>query len=228
VERSIASLVTVENVTKIYRLGAVAVTALDGVSLSVAPGEVVAIAGPSGSGKSTLLNLMGGLDTPTAGEVVIDGVPISRLSPNERADLRAAKLGFIFQSFNLIPVLTAYENVEYALLLRRGVRDVRARVEALLREVGLAERARHRPRELSGGEQQRVAVARALVGEPALVLADEPTANLDSRTAGEIVELMQRLNRTRGTAFVFSTHDPRIMTAADRSIEITDGRVPVL
>jgi putative ABC transport system ATP-binding protein len=225
--RAIASLVTVEGVTKIYRLGAVAVTALDRVSLSVAPGELVAIVGPSGSGKTTLLNLMGGLDTPTVGEVVIDGVAVSRLAANERADLRAGKLGFIFQSFNLIPVLTAYENVEYALLLRRRVRDVRSRVEAAHREVGLADRARRHPRELSGGEQQRVAVARALAREPALILADEPTANLDSRTAQEIVDLMHRLNRSRGTTFIFSTHDPKIMTAADRLVEITDGRVPL-
>ena len=145
------------------------------------------------------------------------------MTAGRRADLRARKLGFVFQTFNLIPVLTAWENVEYPLLLQRGRRDVAARVRGALEQVGLADRARHRPPELSGGQQQRVAIARALVTEPALVLADEPTANLDSRTGHEIVELMRRLNRERGTTFVFSTHDPRIVAAADRVLEISDG-----
>src|SRR5947209_948257 len=173
--------VAVEHVSKTYRLGNVGVTALDDVSFSVAPGEFVGIAGPSGSGKSTLLNLIGCLDTPTSGEIRIDGEAVSALSAGARADLRARKLGFIFQTFNLIPVLTAWENVEYPLLIRkRGANG--ARVRAVLEQVGLGERMRHRPPELSGGQQQRVAIARALVTEPALVLADEPTANLDSRT----------------------------------------------
>lgn len=217
------ALVAVKEVTKTYRLGKLPVTALAGVSLAVEPGEFLAVAGPSGSGKTTLLNIIGCLDRPTSGDVVIDGEPVMTLSEGQRANLRARKLGFIFQTFNLIPVLTAYENVEYPLLLHRRD-DPGARVRAALEQVGLADRAGHRPAELSGGQQQRVAVARALVGEPVLVLADEPTANLDSRTGQEIVELMRRLNRERGTTFVFSTHDHRIMNAADRVLEIADGR----
>ena len=217
--------VTVTDVSKTYRLGEVMVTALAGVSLAVKAGEFLAVAGPSGSGKTTLLNLIGCLDTPSSGEIAIDGEAIGGLSAGRRADLRARKLGFVFQTFNLIPVLTAWENVEYPLLLQRRRADVAARVQAALEHVGLADRARHRPTELSGGQQQRVAIARALVTEPALVLADEPTANLDSRTGHEIVELMRRLNRERGTTFVFSTHDPRIVNAADRVLEISDGRL---
>jgi putative ABC transport system ATP-binding protein len=219
----VSERVAVTNVSKTYRLGKVSVTALGGVSLVVQAGEFLAVAGPSGSGKTTLLNLIGCLDTPTSGEITIDGEAIGRLTAGRRADLRARKLGFVFQTFNLIPVLTAWENVEYPLLLQRGRRDVATRVRGALEQVGLADRARHRPPELSGGQQQRVAIARALVTEPALVLADEPTANLDSRTGHEIVELMRRLNRERGTTFVFSTHDPRIVAAADRVLEISDG-----
>src|SRR5256885_3724509 len=217
--------VAVEHVSKTYRLGNVGVTALDDVSFSVATGEFVAIAGPSGSGKSTLLNLIGCLDTPTSGEIRIDGEAVSALSAGARADLRARKLGFVFQTFNLIPVLTAWENVEYPLLIHRRGGDAAGRVRRALEQVGLAERARHRPSELSGGQQQRVAIARALVGEPALVLADEPTANLDSATGRDIVELMRSLNRERRVTFVFSTHDPRIMSVADRLLEIPDGRL---
>ena len=217
--------VAVDHVSKTYRLGKVGVTALDDVSFTVATSEFVAIAGPSGSGKTTLLNLIGCLDTPTAGEILIDGEPVSALSAGARADLRARKLGFVFQTFNLIPVLTAWENVEYPLLIRPRHGDRRARVSAALEQVGLGDRVHHRPPELSGGQQQRVAIARALVGEPALVLADEPTANLDSATGRDIVELMRRLNREREVTFVFSTHDPRIMSAADRVLEISDGRL---
>ena len=218
--------VAVEHVSKTYRLGKVNVAALEDVSFRVASAEFVAIAGPSGSGKTTLLNLIGCLDTPTAGEIRIDGEPVGALSASARADLRARKLGFVFQTFNLIPVLTAWENVEYPLLIHpRAGGDRRARVSAALVQVGLHERAAHRPSELSGGQQQRVAIARALVGEPALVLADEPTANLDSATGRDIVELMRRLNREHGVTFVFSTHDPRIMSAADRVLEISDGRL---
>jgi putative ABC transport system ATP-binding protein len=220
-----SNVVGVVDVSKTYRLGALSVTALAGVSLQVAPGEFLALAGPSGSGKTTLLNLIGCLDTPTAGEIAIDGEPVTCWSAGRRADLRANKLGFVFQTFNLIPVLTAWENVEYPLLIRRRRGDVATRVSRALEQVGLADRARHRPAELSGGQQQRVAIARALVGEPSLVLADEPTANLDSATGHEIIELMRRLNRERGTTFVFSTHDPRIMKAADRVLEMTDGRL---
>ena len=218
--------VAVEHVSKTYRLGKIDVRALDDVSIGVAAGEFVAIAGPSGSGKTTLLNLIGGLDTPTSGEIRLDGEAVSALSAGARADLRARKLGFIFQTFNLLPVLTAWENVEYPLLIHhRGTGDRRTRVSAALTQVGLADRAHHRPPELSGGQQQRVAIARALVGEPTLVLADEPTANLDSATGRDIVDLMRRLNRERGVTFVFSTHDARIMSAADRVVEISDGRL---
>jgi putative ABC transport system ATP-binding protein len=218
------SLVAVKDVTKTYRLGTQTVVALDGVSMSVEAGEFLAVAGPSGSGKTTLLNLIGCLDTPSSGDIEIDGEQVSSLSSGRRADLRARKLGFIFQTFNLIPVLTAWENVEYPLLLTKRTADS-ARVMTALEQVGLGDRVRHRPSELSGGQQQRVAIARALVTEPALVLADEPTANLDSKTGHEIVELMRRLNRERHTTFVFSTHDPRIMKAADRVLEISDGRL---
>src|SRR5262249_40294170 len=204
--------VAVEHVSKTYRLGKVAVTALDDVSFAVAAGEFIAIAGPSGSGKTALLNLIGCLDIPTSGEIRIDGEAVSALSPGARADVRARKLGFVFQTFNLIPVLTAWENVEYPLLIHPPDGERRARVSAALAHVALSERARHRPPELSGGQQQRVAIARALVGEPALVLADEPTANLDSTTGRDIIELMRRLNRERGVTFVFSTHDARIMS----------------
>jgi putative ABC transport system ATP-binding protein len=220
-----SEVVTVKDVTKTYRLGTQTVTALAEICLTVHGGEFMAVAGPSGSGKTTLLNLIGCLDTPSSGEIAIDGEPITRLTAGRRADLRARKLGFIFQTFNLIPVLTAWENVEYPLLIHRRGGDAAERVRAALEQVGLGERARHRPSELSGGQQQRVAIARALVGEPSLVLADEPTANLDSGTGREIVELMRRLNRERGTTFVFSTHDPRIMAAADRVVEISDGRL---
>ena len=220
-----SEVVSVKDVSKTYRLGSQTVTALAEVCLTVHGGEFMAVAGPSGSGKTTLLNLIGCLDTPTSGEIAIDGEAITRLTAGRRADLRARKLGFIFQTFNLIPVLTAWENVEYPLLIHRRGGDVASRVGAALAQVGLGERTRHRPSELSGGQQQRVAIARALVGEPSLVLADEPTANLDSATGREIVDLMRRLNRERGTTFVFSTHDPRIMSAADRVVEISDGRL---
>jgi len=220
-----SEVVSVKDVSKTYRLGSQTVTALADVCLTIHGGEFMAVAGPSGSGKTTLLNLIGCLDVPTSGEIAIDGEPITRLTAGRRADLRARKLGFIFQTFNLIPVLTAWENVEYPLLIHRRGGDVAERVRRALEQVGLGARARHRPSELSGGQQQRVAIARALVAEPALVLADEPTANLDSATGREIVDLMRRLNRERGTTFVFSTHDPRIMSAADRVVEISDGRL---
>lgn len=223
--RSGTAVVVVKDLSKAYRLGTVLVPALDGVSLRVLAGEFVAIAGPSGSGKTTLLNLIGCLDGPTRGEIEIDGEPVGRLTASERADLRARKMGFIFQSFNLIPVLTAEENVEYPLLIGPRTPDRRQRARRALEQVGLGDRARHRPPELSGGQQQRVAIARALVGDPALVLADEPTANLDSQTGHDIIELMRRLNREHGTTFVFSTHDPRIMKAADRVLAISDGRL---
>jgi len=221
--------VRVENVTKDYALGRTIVPALRGVSLEVEPGELLTVAGPSGSGKSTLLNLIGCLDHPSAGRVLIGDADVATLGDDARSDLRAEKIGFIFQTFNLIPVLSALENVEFPLLVgrpgRRRKGSVRARAEKALAEVGLTDFARHRPDELSGGQRQRVAIARALVTDPVIVLADEPTANLDSATGDAIVSLMEEINRRDGTTFIFSTHDPRIMARAERVVRLADGRI---
>jgi putative ABC transport system ATP-binding protein len=211
-------------VCKSYTLGRVRVEALRGVDLSVVKGELVAVVGPSGSGKSTLLNLLGVLDRPDAGEVLFEEVDVSKLTEGERTKLRRRRLGFVFQSFNLVPVLSAYENVEYPLWLD-GVRSAERarRVREALELVGLGERLRHRPDELSGGERQRVSLARALVHDPAIVLADEPTASLDSRTGLSVMELFRRLNVERGTTFLVATHDPLIVSRAARSVRIADG-----
>jgi putative ABC transport system ATP-binding protein len=218
--------VQLENVTKTYRLGEVATRALDGVSLGIEEGEFTALVGPSGSGKTTLLQLIGCLDRPDSGTVRIRGQDVTRFNANQRADLRREAIGFIFQFFALIPVLSAYENVELPLLLNGvGVKERRARVLELLEAVGLADRARHRPDQMSGGEQQRVAIARALAPRPLLVLADEPTANLDSANGEQAMQIMQRLNQQTGTAFIFATHDPRVMKFARRVVELRDGRV---
>jgi putative ABC transport system ATP-binding protein len=218
--------VQLENVTKIHRLGEVATRALDGVSLGIEEGEFTALVGPSGSGKTTLLQLIGCLDRPDSGTVRIRGQDVTRFNANQRADLRREAIGFIFQFFALIPVLSAYENVELPLLLNGvGVKERRARVLELLEAVGLADRARHRPDQMSGGEQQRVAIARALAPRPLLVLADEPTANLDSANGEQAMQIMQRLNQQTGTAFIFATHDPRVMKFARRVVELRDGRV---
>jgi putative ABC transport system ATP-binding protein len=218
--------VQLENVTKIYRLGEVATRALDGVSLGIEEGEFTALVGPSGSGKTTLLQLIGCLDRPDSGTVRIRGQDVTRFNANQRADLRREAIGFIFQFFALIPVLSAYENVELPLLLNGvGVKERRARVLELLEAVGLADRARHRPDQMSGGEQQRVAIARALAPRPLLVLADEPTANLDSANGEQAMQIMHRLNQQTGTAFIFATHDPRVMKFARRVVELRDGRV---
>jgi putative ABC transport system ATP-binding protein len=219
-------LVRIQHVWKQYRIGKVTVDALRGISLVVERGEFLAIAGPSGSGKTTVLNMIGCLDTPTSGTIVLDGVEVDGLQPGQLAELRSQKIGFIFQSFNLIPVLTASENVEYPLLIQ-GISASRrqAATAKALEHVGLAAVARHRPGELSGGQQQRVAIARALVTAPSLVLADEPTANLDSQTAQEIIELLLRLNRVEGTTCIFSTHDPRVMQHASRIVEMCDGQI---
>jgi putative ABC transport system ATP-binding protein len=217
--------VRVEDVSKEYLLGRTLVPALRGVTLSVEPGEFMAVAGPSGSGKSTLLNLMGCLDHPTSGRVLIDGQDVASLGDDARSDLRAHKIGFIFQTFNLIPVLSALENVEFPLLMRRGRDHTRERALGALEQVGLREFARHRPDELSGGQRQRVAAARALVTDPAIVLADEPTANLDSTTGDALVSLMLEINRRQGTTFIFSTHDPRVMGHAHRIVSLADGKV---
>jgi len=219
-------IITVENATRIYRLGEVETRALDGVSLKIEEGEFITLVGPSGSGKTTLLQLMGCLDKPTSGTVKVGGQDVTRLKANPRADLRREKIGFIFQFFALVPMLTAFENVELPLLLNNiPAKQRRERAMELLEAVGLADRARHRPDQMSGGEQQRVAIARALSHNPLLVLADEPTANLDTDNGAHAMGIMQRLNEETGTAFVFATHDPRVVTYARRVIELRDGKI---
>ncbi len=220
-------VVEVEGVGKAYALGKQTVVALHDVSLSVARGEFLALAGPSGSGKSTLLNMIGCIDTPTTGSIRILGEDVAGKSPDELADLRLHTLGFVFQTFNLLPVLSAWENVEYPLLQHKAIdKTERAgRVAHYLKIVGLERHARHRPNELSGGQRQRVAIARALATRPRIVLADEPTANLDHATGEGILRLMKQLNHEEGTTFIFSTHDRRVMEMADRVIELADGRI---
>ncbi len=216
-----------ENVEKTYQVGDVEVPAVRGVSLEIAAGSFLAFVGPSGSGKTTLLNLIGALDTPTAGNISIGDQPTAGLAPKDLADFRNTHLGFIFQSFNLIPVLTAAENVAFPLQLQ-GMSDAverRKRVDAMLEEVGIGDLGDRRPSELSGGQQQRVAIARALVKQPTLVLADEPTANLDSQTSEEIMAIMERMNKQHRTTFVFSTHDPLVMKHATRIVFLRDGQV---
>jgi putative ABC transport system ATP-binding protein len=219
-------LVRVEAVCRRFPLDHSYVNALDGVNLGVAAGEFLAIAGPSGSGKSTLLNLIGCIDKPTSGRILIEGVDTSKLNANRITALRREKIGFVFQTFNLIPVFTAAENVEFPLLVQGlSARERRSRVAAALESVGLSARANHRPDLLSGGERQRVAVARAIVHRPALVLADEPTANLDTHNATQLIDLMHDLNRRLGLTFIFSTHDARLLEHTDRIVRLTDGEV---
>jgi putative ABC transport system ATP-binding protein len=219
-------IVVTENLTKVYSDGA-QVCALDDVNLAVTQGEFLAVTGPSASGKSTLLNLLGTLDTPTEGRVVLDGVDVSTLQGNELADFRREHIGFVFQLFNLIPVLSALENAMLPLIpYRRQCRfDLEKRARELLAAVGLAERAHHLPSQLSGGEQQRVAIARALVNEPRLILADEPTGNVDSQAGAEIVALLRRLNEERGVTVVLATHNAVIAREADRLVRLKDGRL---
>jgi putative ABC transport system ATP-binding protein len=221
----LASIVSIANVVKEYDLGKVKVPALRGVSLEVGVGEFIAVAGPSGSGKTTLLNLIGCVDTATSGVVKVDGWDTSTLAERELTDLRLNTIGFIFQSFNLVSVLSVFQNVEFPLLLqkRHTAAERRERVMALLEQVGLHTHARHRPNELSGGQRQRVAVARALVTRPKLVLADEPTANLDSQTGATIIDLMKELNQKEGTTFIFSTHDAKVMSHANAVVKLADG-----
>jgi len=220
-------LVRVENVSKQYRLDDQLVPALSSVNLNIEKGVFMAIAGPSGSGKSTLLNLIGCIDTPTSGRIFIGDQDVSSKSPDQLASLRARTIGFIFQTFNLLPVLSAEENVEYPLLQFKelSVAQRQQRVQHYLEVVGLSEYARHRPNQLSGGQRQRVAIARALVVHPKIILADEPTANLDHKTGGRILRLMRRINRQTGTTFVFSTHDQRVIDMAIRRVDLEDGEI---
>ncbi len=218
--------IQIENVTKVYHIGEVETRALNDISLSIGEGEFTALVGPSGSGKTTLLQLIGCLDKPDKGVVKIKGQDVTRLNANQRADLRRDEIGFIFQFFALVPVLSAYENVELPLLLNNvKAAERRERVMELLNAVGLADRAKHRPDQMSGGEQQRVAIARALAPHPLMVLADEPTANLDTENGKQAMEIMQRLNQQTGTAFIFATHDPRVVAYAKRVVKLRDGRI---
>ena len=220
------SVIEVNNVKKSYKIGAIETQALRGVSANFNEGEFTALVGPSGSGKTTLLQLIGCLDKPTSGTVCIQGKDVTRLNANQRADLRKGTIGFVFQFFALVPGLNAYENIELPLLLNGEKPAARkARVNELLEAVGLDDRAHHRPDQLSGGEQQRVAVARALAIRPIMVLADEPTANLDSDNGRQVMEIMQRLNQETGVTFLFATHDPRVFSFARRVIQLRDGLV---
>ena len=219
-------VIEMQDVIRFYQIGEVETYALRGVDLTIEDGEFTAIVGPSGSGKTTMLQLMGCLDRPSRGAVRFMEQDVSKLNGSKRADLRKGMIGFVFQFFALIPGLTAYENVELPLLLTGAKKAKRQeRVNELLDTVGLSARARHRPDQMSGGEQQRVAIARALATQPALVLADEPTANLDTENGRQVMEIMQRLNADTGTTFVFATHDPRVISFARRVVELRDGRV---
>ena len=220
------ALIELKSVTKIYPLGNQEVVAVDDFSLSIAAGEFSVLAGPSGSGKTTLLNLIGCLDQPTRGELWLDGRNISSSNQKTLSELRLRKIGFIFQSYNLIPVLTAAENAEFTLMLQRvGKQERRERVLQLFSKLGLEGLQDRRPSDLSGGQQQRVAIARAMASDPAVILADEPTASLDSHASGELLTLMQRLNEEQGATFVFSSHDPLVMSPARRVVQLQDGHL---
>jgi putative ABC transport system ATP-binding protein len=225
--RNAETVVEIENLSKEYTLGQQVIVALRNISLRIFKGEFLALAGPSGSGKSTLLNMIGCIDTPSSGAIHIRGEDISGKTADELASLRLNTLGFIFQTFNRLPVLSAWENVEYPLLQKPGIgkKERRERVDHYLNIVGLERFMRHRPNELSGGQRQRVAIARALATRPSIVLADEPTANLDHVTGEGILHLMKQLNQDEGVTFIFSTHDPRVMEMADRLIELSDGQI---
>lgn len=220
------SAVVIEHLNKAYLLDSVPVTGLVDVSISIAANCFTVLSGPSGSGKTTLLNMIGCIDRPDSGRLEVAGQAIADLSDDALSDFRARHLGYIFQTFNLLPVLSAYENIEYPLLMARvAAPRRRERVMQLLDAVGLGDKAQHRPGQLSGGQRQRVAIARALVLAPALVLADEPTANLDSQTGAAIIELMRRMQREHQVSFIFSSHDPRVLAAADQVVQICDGRI---
>jgi putative ABC transport system ATP-binding protein len=216
----------IENVTRTFKIGNIETQALRGVNLSIENGEFTALVGPSGSGKTTLLQLIGCLDSPSSGRVFITGKDVSTLNRGQRADMRRNTLGFIFQFFALIPTLTAYENVEMPLLLSHSSPAARSqRVKELLAAVDLADRGHHRPDQLSGGQQQRVAIARALATNPSIILADEPTANLDTTNGTQVMEIMTRLNRETGVTFIFATHDPRVVKFAHRVVKLQDGLI---
>ena len=221
------ALLNLKDVKKIYQQGEIEVPALNGINIDIEEGEFTTIFGPSGSGKTTFLNMIGCLDKPTSGEIYFNQNKLKDLNKKELADIRRYNIGFIFQSYNLIPVLTAYENVEFALRLIDGEtdKDIKNKVMKILADVGLEGLEKRKPNELSGGQKQRVAVARALVKEPKLILADEPTANLDSKTGKEVMEIMLKMNEQLNTTFIFSTHDPRVMDYARRLIEIKDGLI---
>jgi len=219
-------MIVVKNIHKDYKVDKVVFPALRGINLDIMDSEFLALAGPSGSGKTTLLNIIGCLDVPTEGEVYIDATETTKLAPKAKAELRKQKIGFVFQTFNLIPVLTAYENIEIPLiLLKMDPEEKKNRIITMLREVGLEDLIKRKPNEMSGGQQQRVAIGRALVKNPKLVLADEPTANLDSNTAREILGLMKGLNEKHQTTFIFSTHDRLVMDYAHRLVNLRDGRI---
>jgi len=222
----IMHIIEIKNITKVYQETKVPVHALNGINLSIEAGEFTAIKGPSGSGKSTLLNMVGGLDIPTSGRVLISDTDISTYSEHQLINFRLQNIGFIFQSYNLIPVLTALENVEFIMLLQnRPKKERHERAMHLLDAMGLADRAHNRPNELSGGQQQRVAVARALASKPRFILADEPTANLDSASTSNLLDIMANMNREEHVTFIFSTHDQRVITKARRIITLEDGKI---
>jgi putative ABC transport system ATP-binding protein len=219
-------VVKIENVARVYQIGKMETQALQGVNLSIENGEFTALVGPSGSGKTTLLQMIGCLDQPTSGRVYIAGKDVTTLNRNQRADMRRATIGFIFQFFALIPTLTAYENVEMPLLLNgHSPAERKERVMELLKAVDLVERANNRPDQLSGGQQQRIAIARALAPKPTLILADEPTANLDTENGKQVMDLMAKLNKETGVTFVFATHDPRVIKYASRIVTLQDGKL---
>jgi putative ABC transport system ATP-binding protein len=220
------SIVRIEGISKIYQEGKMEVRAVDGLSFKIRKGDFATLCGPSGSGKTTVLNLIGGLDVPTSGRVFLEGQDIGLLTRSRISAIRRDRIGFVFQAYNLIPVMTAYENAEFVLTLQ-GVsrRECRERVMSILKEVGLEGLENRRPDEMSGGQQQRVAIARAIVTQPAIVLADEPTANVDSANADSLLTLMERLNHESGATFLFSTHDRRVMDRAHRIIRLLDGRI---
>ncbi len=224
-EDSPSWVIQAENLTKVYKMGEVEVHALNGLSLKIANGEIVAVMGPSGSGKSTLMNIIGCLDRPTSGDYILDGEPVARLSDDQLATIRNRKVGFVFQSFNLLPRATALANVELPLRYSANRNGRREKAQAALESVGLADRMYHRSNELSGGQQQRVAIARALINDPAIILADEPTGNLDTRSGQEIMELLLNLNRDKGTTLIIVTHAPDIAAHSQRIIRIRDGVV---